>query len=180
MISQAIEEYYQRLCNEWKANNESLPKVPFNNKTNKELYQGNEDDEGYVEWKIIKVKNSIPINSLDGNLGIVLHKDLYELFNSYYFLELGGFIDENEVVIHNLTPDTKYEIFIKRRFENLEINLIRVRYIQIGDYVTPENSFLLCFDNDTGELIYYDPENLRISNVSESLEKLIRMMTPRY
>ncbi|MHB1151793.1 MAG: SecY-interacting protein Syd [Eubacteriales bacterium] len=180
MISKIIEDYYEKLCDEWKLKNKTLPKVPYNQKVSSDFYIGNKDIEGYIEWKIIKVKNIIAPESLDNEVGIKLHKNIYEYFNSYYFLDISGFIDDNEIALHNLTPDTNYLIFLRRRFENLIINKERVKYIQIGDYNTSEDSFFLCVDNDTGEIVYFDPEIVSVKIISESLEKLVLKMIPRY
>jgi hypothetical protein len=180
MISKIIEEYYQKLCEEWELKNKTQPKIPYNKRVSTDFYLGKEDSEGYIEWKILKVRNPIVKNSMDKDLGIILHDDIYEFFNSYYFLDISGFIDDNEIVLHSLTPDTNHLIFLRRRFENLEINTERIRYIQLGDYSTSENSFLLCFDNDTGEIVYHDPENASVQIVSDSLEELLQKLTPRY
>ncbi len=180
MISKTIEEYYKKLCDEWELHNKSFPKIPHNKNVSKDFYLGNEDSQGYIEWRIIKVIDPILKESLDKELGILLHNDIYEFFNSYYFLDISGFIDDNEIVLHSLTPDSNYSVFLRRRFENLGINLEGVRYIQLGDYNTSENSFLLCIDNDSGEIVYYDPENEKIQIVSDSLNELVQKLTPRY
>lgn len=180
MISKIIEEFYQKLCEVWELNNSSLPKVPYNKNNNSDFYIGDRDKDGYVQWKIIKVTKPVAKNSLFEELGIKLHDDIYDLLNSWYFLDICGFIGEDEITLHNITPETIPSVFLRRRYESLAINNERVRYVQIGDYNTSEESLFLCIDNDTGEIVCYDSESMSVHIVSESMEELIQKLTPRY
>lgn len=181
MIQQAIEKYYDRLKTAWTESNNTLPLVPYNKKVPSIVYNGVEDEEGYIGWHLVKNDNVVNFENINLKLGFDLHNDIKMYLVSYYFMELaGGIKDGLEVIMTPITPLINLETFLLNRNDLALENEWDNKLIDLGNVVLDNNdSLLLCVDNRSGKVLWLDGETGDTEVISNSLENLINTMKPK-
>lgn len=95
MIKDKIKNCLEENIILWQTEANSLPKIKFDEyiyeKSN--LYVGDPDTEGRIQWHYTPVSRILDFSDLEMESHIVLPQDLKDYYNAYFFLELNGFID---------------------------------------------------------------------------------------
>jgi len=179
VIKKSIKEYFDRLIAEGK-DYDRVSKVPYSPRIPSEMYVGTEDGDGYIYWQLIERMESIDKEILSQEIGFEIHESLLEFINCYFFLDISGLYKDLEITFDSITSSTNIGKFILRRCENLSINRVQIRYIQIG-VITKDNNdnLIMCFDNTNGQIVLYDYDKEMIQFLSNSLSELIRSIKPR-
>lgn len=178
-IKSSVKDFFVRLNEAYKKTGKKL-KVPFNPKVSSVMYEGLEDDEGYIAWKVVEQKETVNEAILSSEIGFDIHISLIEFLNSYYFFELSGTYDNYGVDFDSIVPNTILKNFISRRYISLKTDVEKIDLIQIGVICMENNdNFLMCFVNNTGQIVYYDYDKGNIEVISDSLEELINNLEPR-
>lgn len=102
MIKEKIKNCLEANVALWQMEANSLPKVNYDEDTYEEsnLYIGEPDDEGRIQWKYAPVNRILDFSELEMKYNIHLSEDLKAYYNAYFFLELKGFIN-NECISFN-------------------------------------------------------------------------------
>lgn len=78
----------------WKGFNDSEPRIPYDESIAPILYIGEADEDEYIYW-LPKNKDVITdFSVIEKEYNIVLNQDIKDYFNSYWFLDLKGFLEE--------------------------------------------------------------------------------------
>ena len=95
MIKDKIKNCLEENIILWQTEANSLPKIKFDEYTYEKsnLYVGDSDTEGRIQWHYTPVSRVLDFSDLEMESHIVLPQDLKDYYNAYFFLELNGFID---------------------------------------------------------------------------------------
>ncbi len=95
MIKDKIKNCLEENIILWQTEANSLPKIKFDEYTYEKsnLYVGDSDTEGRIQWHYTPVSRILDFSDLEMESHIVLPQDLKDYYNAYFFLELNGFID---------------------------------------------------------------------------------------
>jgi hypothetical protein len=61
------------------------------------IYEGEEEEEGCISWKPVEKHIIHDFTELENQMGAVLHPSIKPYFNSYWFAELDGFIENHYI-----------------------------------------------------------------------------------
>ncbi|MDO7487582.1 SecY-interacting protein Syd [Peribacillus frigoritolerans] len=149
---------------------EFLFKTPVTEDVNSIIYEGEVDEEDYITWKPVENTTSHDLNQLEENLEVVFHKTIIEYFNSYWFAELDGFLNDIYIKFEAVLPNFELNSF-RRTIEGYKTNHNnRLENIPLG---IEGNGLLVVIDNENGKVKLEDFERNSFEIISESIEALI-------
>lgn len=180
MIKEAIEKYFKKLDALCLKKRNIHPMMPYVESMPKWMYSGNRNSSNYIEWKLVKNNDLIDFEQIENRIHIKLHKDLKEYFGSYYFLKMEGEINGKKIEFTPITPLVDIATFLFERHKIAKQQQRDENKIDLGfAEVDGADSYLLLFNNDTGEVEILDPENKKDEVIAKSLYDLISNMLPR-
>lgn len=166
VLKKYIDAFFKFYEDEWK----SLPQLPYDEDEPSNLYVGEIDEDGWIQWQYIPVDRMIDFSRLEQEYNIHFSEELKEYYNSYYFLELCGFWNNRCITLDKIDNT----IDVLEEFRNvLDSN---------------ENFFIIGIDScscsigvkfDSGQVISYDWENEEESVLAESLSDFFSQLKSR-
>lgn len=172
MIKDALKEYLAKYFECYKNFMGSYPKVPYDEDAVSTLWIGEADDEDYIQWMYKEKTAQTDFSQLENESGIILPDDAKEFYNSYFFLQLQGFYNGENIIFDGISDtgdilqDLKECIF--------ETN--GRKYLQMG--ICGGRDMALCMEIDTAKMVLFDSENEETEPLADSLGQLLRSMTP--
>ncbi|MGJ3197251.1 SecY-interacting protein Syd [Peribacillus frigoritolerans] len=134
------------------------------------IYEGEVDEEDYITWKPVEKTTSHDLKELEENLGVGFHKSIIEYFNSYWFADLDGFLNDNYIKFEVVLPNFELNSF-RKTIEGYKINHNnKLENIPLG---IEGNGLLVVIDNENGKVKLEDFERNSFEVISESIEALI-------
>lgn len=176
--------YLERYFYYWHKKTGLLPSVPFDGEFNTDLYVGEVNEYGYIQWIYQENTKKINFEQIEKEMKIILKKEIKEYLTSYEFLELIGFLD-GKLVCFNAINDVKQNIekivlqqkYLKEIEKNADIRDCKAleNCIEIGNY---QSMFELYFDNENGNIVMYDFDWHRKTVIADNFEELFEKLTP--
>lgn len=147
-----------------------LPMLPYNEDEPSSLYVGEMDEEEWIQWQYVPVDRIIDFSGLEEEYAVHIPEELREYYNSYYFLELRGFWDNEEIILDKIDETTDVlEVFRCVLNDNGNMISIGTR----GSYCS------ICVKLDSGRVISYDWEFEKESVLADSLSEFFSKLKPR-
>lgn len=147
-----------------------LFKTPVTEDVNSIIYEGEVDEDDYITWKPIEKTTSHDLEQLEENLEVVFHKSIIEYFNSYWFADLDGFLNDYYIKFEAILPNFELDSF-RGTLEGYKSNHNnRLENIPLG---IEGNGLLVVIDNENGKVKLEDFERNSFEVISESIEALI-------
>ncbi|WP_435051761.1 SecY-interacting protein Syd [Bacillus pseudomycoides] len=125
---------------------------------------------GYISWKPIEKGVEFDFDEIESQYNVQLHDSVKQYFNSYWFLELTGWISSYNINLHPVIPGVEPDYFISFVKDYAESKGDICKYIPIG---YEANGMLIVLDNNTGEIFVEDFELNEYKQITNSLENLI-------
>lgn len=171
MLKESLKMYLDKYFDFWIKERGSYPMVPFDSEEESTLYFGEVDKEEYVQWKYKEIEQKIDFDALEKKYGVELPLEIKEYYNSYYFLQLEGFINGKHI---SMTPiEESTDIIGMLEYYLSEENGM----IALGTY--GEMDLQLSIELETGTIIAYDYEWESKSLIADSLTTLFNQMLPK-
>ncbi|PEB47548.1 hypothetical protein CON65_11280 [Bacillus pseudomycoides] len=101
---------------------------------------------------------------------VILHSDIREYFNSYWFLEMIGWIGNYNISLFPVTPGIEPHLFTNCVRDYLSLKKREEIYIPIG---FESSGMLILMNNRTGEIVIEDFETEECRYLSTNLKELI-------
>ncbi len=138
------------------------------------IYEGEVDEEDYITWKPVEKTTSHDLKELEENLGVGFHKSIIEYFNSYWFANLDGFLNDFYIKLDAVLPNFEFDSFrgTLEGYKNNHKN--RLENIPLG---IEGNGLLVVIDNENGKVKLEDFERNSFEVISESIEALISKLS---
>lgn len=134
------------------------------------IYEGEVDEEDYITWKPVEKTTSYDLKELEENLGVGFDKSIIEYFNSYWFANLDGFLNDFYIKLDAVFPNFEFDSF-RGTLEGYKSNHNnRLENIPLG---IEGNGLLVVIDNENGKVKLEDFERNSFEVISESIEALI-------
>ncbi|MFE4352052.1 SecY-interacting protein Syd [Peribacillus butanolivorans] len=147
-----------------------LFKTPVTEDVNSIIYEGEVDEDDYITWKPVEKTTSHDLEQLEENLEVVFHKSIIEYFNSYWFDDLDGFLNDFYIKLEAILPNFEFDSF-RGTIEGYKTNHNnRLENIPLG---IEGNGLLVVIDNESGIVKLEDFERDSFEIISESIEALI-------
>lgn len=147
-----------------------LFKTPVTEDVNSIIYEGVADEEDYITWKPVEKTTSHDLKQLEENLEVVFHKSIIEYFNSYWFADLDGFLNDYYIKFEAVLPNFELDSF-RGTIKGYKTNHNnRLGNIPLG---IEGNGLLVVIDNENGKVKLEDFERNSYEVISESIEALI-------
>ncbi|EPY12851.1 SecY-interacting protein Syd [Paenibacillus alvei] len=131
-MEEIISQYFERFEAKWKEYNNSLPQIPWNEEVDDSIYIGKKDEYGYVSWLPIQKETITDFKDIENNTGFVLHHTLKKYFNSYWFLELTGWILSYNINLRPVVPGIEPQQFLIELNDHLDAAEGKFKYVPIG------------------------------------------------
>ncbi len=147
-----------------------LFKTPFDEDVDSLIYVGEVDEDEYISWKAVEKKDFYDFKTLEEDLGIRFHPSVIEYFNSYWFADLDGFINDHYIKLESVLPKADIESYSNtlRGYKNNHNN--KLENIPLG---IEGNGLIVVVDNEDGSVKLEDFERNTFEVISESIEQLI-------
>ncbi len=147
-----------------------LFKTSYNEDVGSFIYQGEMDDEEEILWKPVEKNTKHHLLGIEERLNIKLHTSINDYFNSYWFADLDGFIDNHYIKLEAVLPNIELDSF-KSTLEGYKDNHDnRIDKIPIG---VEGNGLIVVLDNTDGKIELEDFERGSFEGIANSLDELI-------
>ncbi|MDE6052356.1 MAG: SecY-interacting protein Syd [Lachnospiraceae bacterium] len=169
MLKEVLKKYLDVYFKEYEDYFKSLPALPYDEDEPSDLYVGEIDKEGWIQWQYAPVDRIIDFSGLEEEYNIHISEELKEYYNSYYFLELWGFRG-NEGIRFDKVDDTTDVLAEFRGVLNDNEDMI-----EIG---TDNRNSSICVKIDSGQVIskYWEFEEEFV--LADSLSELFLELKP--
>lgn len=171
MMKEELHGYLEKYVEYWKSERGSLPMVSFDEDCKTNMYIGEIDKYGYIQWNYRKKDSIIDFSDIEKKYDIKLHSDLKEYFNSYYFLYLEGFIDGKLICLESINEERDILAELEYVFENEGKDIF-----EIG--IEGKQDLPLYFEINTGNIMIYDFDNNDKEKLADSLKELFAKLSP--
>lgn len=141
------------------------------------------DDEGYSVWRPQLQTEPVSFENIEKELDFKIHPQLKEYLTTYWFRRL---FSRNEIEGHtvyfglnDLLPGTDVDMWIRRMKSSDETHYLRDHvYFLLATYckVDKADSYLVEFNNDTGEVTAVDVGAHISIKLADSIEDLLKTM----
>ena len=176
--------YLERYFCYWHKKTGLLPSVPFDGEFNTDLYVGEVNEYGYIQWIYQENTKKINFEQIEKEMKMILRKEIKEYLTSYEFLELIGFLD-GKLVCFNAINDVKQNIekivlqqkYLKEIEKSADVRDCKAlkNCIEIGSY---QSMFELYFYNENGNIVMYDFYCHKKTVIANNFEELFEKLTP--
>lgn len=148
-----------------------LFKTPVIDETNNSIiFEGEIDEDEYVSWKPVEKKVSHDFKQLKEEFGIEFHKTIIEYFNSYWFAELDGFINNHYIKLESVLPSIELSSFQEILKGYKKNHGDRLENIPIG---LEGNGLLVVIKNKCGKVYLEDFQRGTFDIITENIQELI-------
>lgn len=171
-MKEELYRYLEKYVQYWKCERDSLPMVPFDEDCDTKMYVGEIDEDEYIQWNYRKKDTIIEFSAIEKKYDIKLHRDLKEYYNSYYFLQLEGFIDGRRICLEPIDEERDIGAELEYIFENEGTDII-----EIG--IEGRQDLSLYFEINSGNIMAYDFENNYKEKLATSLKELFAKLSPK-
>ena len=149
---------------------EMFSKTPYEEDVSDFIYKGKINDEGWISWKPIEKTKETDASPLQELIESEIHNDFKEYLNSYWFMSLDGFYNNEYLWLFPIKPNKEMKdiLFYTKAYK--EDHPQDILYIPIGlmnDYET------ILFHNETGLISKRDIETGNITELNITLNELI-------
>ena len=151
MLKEVLKKYIDAYCKVYEDEWKSLPKLPYDEDEPSNLYVGEINEDGWIQWQYVTVDRIIDFSGLEKEYNIHFSEELKEYYNSYYFLDLCGFWNNRCITLDKI--DNTIDVLEDFRCE-LDNN--RKTMITIG---TDSCNCLIGVKIDSGQVVLCDWEN---------------------
>ncbi|PCN42166.1 SecY interacting protein Syd [Brevibacillus laterosporus] len=172
-MKKIMDQYFERFKKKWKEYNNTLPQIAWNEEVAPFIYRGEKDEYGYISWLPIEKGTITNFKEFEINAGAELHQSLKQYFNSFWFLELAGWIGTHNINLYPVVPGIEPEKFLSGLNAFAETKGGIFNYIPIG---FESNGMLVVVDNNTGSVYIEDFETEEYEKLSNSIEDLISQL----
>ena len=159
----------------------TLPTVPF--KEGALILSETCDNHGYSVWRPQLQTEAVSFENIEKEIGFEIHSQLKEYLSTYWFRRLESRMEvEGHVICFSLNailPGTDFDEWVRRMHSNEETHYLRDHvYFLLGTYckVDKVDSYLVEFNNDTGEVTAVNVGAHISIKLADSIEELLKTM----
>ncbi|MDR7241924.1 SecY-interacting protein Syd [Priestia megaterium] len=171
-MKNVMEQYFKKLTGKWEEFNGTLPLIPWNEEVDAHIYVGSQDEEGYIVWKPLEKYENTNFQHFEQRMNMILHDDLKAYFNSFWFLEMIGWVSEYNINLYPVIPGVEPKAF-RQRVKNYIFENENSTYIPVG---FESNGMLVVMNNQSGEIFVENDEDKSYKYLSSSLKELISQL----
>ena len=152
-MNEVLKKYFECYCDMWMKYRGTYPQISYDSEIDSRLYIGTKDEEEYMFWKPMVKNENTDFSKIEKEYGFNLNEEIKKYFNSYWFLELKGFIGEYSVVLEPVIPGMEtdgFEAQLKGYFSSYQT----LEYIPIG--IETNTNSVIVIENETGKVYFHD------------------------
>ncbi|MFE6076990.1 SecY-interacting protein Syd [Paenibacillus sp. NPDC057886] len=153
MVKESIKKYFEPYLITWEQFNGTLPLTASTDKEGGLLYIGERNKEGYVSWKPILKKALTAFDSIEEKFNLILNESIKQYFNSYYFFQLAGWIEQYNINLDAAIPSSELTNLLDK-ISDYQHNG-EIEYIPIG---LEANGLTVVVHNITGKVFLEEYE----------------------
>ncbi len=147
MLKEVLKNYLDMMIEWHKEKYQSYPTVDVEMADEPSIcFFGEIKEGGYIQWSYVEQSNLIDFDALEEEFQIHICDEVKQFYNSYFFLELYGFLDGEVIEFDPVTDDTE-DIFVLSD-EN------HPNFVRVGSYGNTPLS--LCVDMESGKVYTWD------------------------
>ncbi|KQU13163.1 Syd protein [Bacillus sp. Leaf13] len=169
-MKKSIDQYFRLRQDLADEGMDFLFKTSVTEELNSIIYEGEVDEEEYITWKPVEKTTSHDLKQLEENLEVISHKSIIEYFNSYWFADLDGFLNDFYIKLEEVLPNFELDSFLGTLKGYKSNHNNRLENIPLG---IEGNGLLVVIDNENGKVKLEDFERNSFEVISESIEALI-------
>ncbi len=173
-MKKAFQEYFRKLNEYAYREYGTLPTVVNSDEWDKSMLIGDEDEEGYIQWRPKEIQVNLDWKSLEQSFGFNLKEDLKAYYTSYLFIRLSGEFDEIKINFDRIVDVNTIPQLIKKQHRDGEYYLPGQQMFLLGGVSLDGcDDLLILYRNNDGKVICYDPELKRQFVFDYSLAEII-------
>lgn len=147
----------------WDKVQKSLPKIEYNKEFCNEMFVGDIDKDGYIEWKPIRQKKKVDFQKIETTFDIVICSDVKSYINTYYFPELMGGTEEYNLFFPPIASE--------KDVERLVYNIIN-SHTNIISFGIEENGYTVFINYESGQ-VYIEKDSNNLIEIAPQLSDVI-------
>lgn len=169
-MEEALRKYFELYCDAWKKYKGTYPQVPYDGDIDSKLYVGTMDEEEYISWKPMIKDEITDFSEMEKTYNFKLNEEIKKYFNSYWFLELKGFVGEYSVILEPVIPRREMDSFetqLKGYFSTYRTS----EYIPIG--IEANTNSVIVLENETGKVYFHDLDCDKKELIADSFREFV-------
>lgn len=171
MLKKKIKEYLDEYFKMWKEDYNSLPRIGYDDSEISSLHVGEVLKNGYIQWQYVPVNRIIDFSELEKKYHICISEEIKEYYNSYFFLDLDGFVEDEYIWFDPIEETTDVLSELEWSYTNEEAHGI----IFIGSGSNDPMGVKI----SNGNVVFWYEECERETFVANSLTELFSNITPK-
>ncbi|MBC2582754.1 SecY-interacting protein Syd [Clostridium sp. DJ247] len=172
----AMEKFFDNMMEGYSKTEEGYPMSSYVDYIDKMIYIGEQDKEGWIRWKPIKKDKVHDLKDIEEELGIKIHNNIKEYFNSYWFIRIRASYNSYKISLDGVQPSDKRYNEFKWKLRGYKNNHEgKLNYIPLG---LVNNMDSLVLENETGKIKVENYEAETYKTIANSLEELILGLKP--
>lgn len=171
MLKEKIKKYLDEYFKRWREDHNSLPQIGYDDSKMSSLYVGEVLNEEYIQWQYVPVNRIIDFSELEKKYHICISEEIKEYYNSYFFLDLDGFVEDEYIWFDPIEETTDVLSELEWSYTNEEAHGI----IFIGSGANDPMGVKI----SNGNVIFWNEECERETFVANSLTELFSNITPK-
>lgn len=170
-VKSAMATYFEWLVSETERRDHELPRAPVVEDASPTIYVGEPDRDEYVQWRPTEKFVVTPLEPIERRLGLTLPALLFEYFNSYWFLHLGGRYGVWGVELFAVVPGLELVDFTSALESAISEHGVTWPWVPLG--IETNTGFAIIMHRETGEMALWNRERELAEHLAPSLESLI-------
>ena len=169
-VEEALETYFKKLINTVKEKGNDFPLTIWDEDIDSKIFVGEMDEDEWIHWQPLKKENITNFNKLEEKLNFNIHADIFDYFNSYWFCELGGNVNDHVVQLDPVLPGVELLEF-SEKLNGYKQAHNGLKYIPIG--METKQGLIVVINNNTGCVKLEDYEIGKYYDLADNLPELI-------
>lgn len=172
-MTDALGDALQRLVRSPARETGGLPRLPCDPRISPFIWVGEPDAHGWCAWQPVRKEGEAPLAEALAGLP-PLHGSIHLYFDSWWFLELNGQLDDKNLAFSPNRPGLDPGAWVEDVRGYADAHGGRLDHVPIG--FDDEVSLLMVVDNRTGALSIEDWETGRLYPIAASLDDALRRL----
>lgn len=169
-MKSALRKYFELRREYFDKGLDFLFKAPYHPNHESMIDQGPKDEDDEILWKPIEKNIDHDFSHIERNYDIKLHHSIVHYFNSFWFVDLDGFISDHYIKLASVLPHRELMSFAQNLKGYRENHTNEVKKVPIG---IEGNGLLVVLDNISGVVELEDFEKGSFEKIADTLEELI-------
>lgn len=172
-VKEALTVRFNYMMQYYAKTKEGYPQIPWNSNVDSKIYVGNKKESGWISWKPIEKDIKEDFLEIEKELGVQIHEDIKEYYNSFWFLSLTVPINGHNYIMKNVAPGREF-FGLLRQWKECKNYFKDDLYLILGQ--ESNGGYDLMINNNNGKIYSFSHSKNKLELLADNLADFL--LTP--